>query len=488
MASNKRNTLPDLVVRYLWVEFLNPGDGIVFGATVNKGLNGIQWENLAKTAATTAKFTINDLGFPVNKKDLCDAEALWEKEIDSLQIIRGAYLKSATPGGYRSEIAYPNFISTSGVKNELHSPSLPIGLDFGQPAFASPDIYIVSGHGGCGDVWGRTKPPDGKNPRDLGYFTLRLINFPELRLLIVPACTQAAYSRGEDWKIVFEKTGCFAMLGFDGKYLGDDPGANAFHRFAEKLQLGENIISAWKSACKGLYWGAFYREGVENLNLLKLMKAEKSEYKGKSIRHCSFESEPRNYRSPQVFGYFVHYECNVPESSFDNFCELERKRGFIEIIQENEKKSYNAFSSPDWHFFIRHAESENFKKGDFLNIRFYLMRPDHPDEFSANTFIASQDSKSWRSWKDTATANISGSREDILQIEVLQDCAYIALPITFKLNPHAAIKPMLDGSMNTFVSYSLIIGKRNINDIDNKGVWSGNSAIDLRMLSFRFKG
>lgn len=488
MSSAKRNTAPDLVVRYLWVEFLNPGDGICFGATVKKAGIGIQWENLASTAAETAKFSMNELGFPVNKIDLLDAEAIWEKEIDSLQIIRGAYLKSAIPGGYRSDVTYPNFFSSSGEKNALHSPSLPIGLDFGEPAFASPDIYIVSGHGGLGDVWGRTKKPEGKNPRDLGYFTLRLIDFPELRLLIVPACTQAAFARGEDWKIVFETTGCLAMLGFDGKYLGDDPGANAFRKFAEKLQFGETILSAWKSSCSGLLWGAFFREGVEKFNLLKLMKADKAAFKAKNLIHYSFESGPREYKSPAIIGYFVKSEDDISDLDFQKIAKAEKARKFVEIIKANEKNAYMAYASPGWNFILRYTETGEFKKGDHLNVRFYLMRPDHPDEFSINTFAAVPESKTWQSLKGTANAKLVGSREDIIQIEILQDCDSIALPFLFKSSAHNDIKKMLDGAMITLVSFSIILGKKNPMEIDNKTVWSGGNVIDLRILSFRFKG
>lgn len=488
MNNQKRKTSPDLVIRYLWVEFLNPGDGIAFGDTVKTGAGGIQWENLASTAASTVKYSMNELGFPVNRKDLLDAEVIWEAEIDNLQIIRGSYLKSAKPGGYRAEIAYPNFFCNSGENNPLHSPKIPIGLDFGQPDFASPEIYIVSGHGGLGDVWGRTKNPDGKNQRDLGYFTLRLIDFPELRLLIVPACTQAAFARGEDWKIVFEKTGCFAMLGFDGKYLGDDPGANALHKFAEKIQFGETILSAWKSACSGLLWGAFFREGVEKFNLLKLMKADKSAFIDKKIIHCSYESSPREYESPVIAGYFVRAPTDSSDLEFQQFADSERSQKFIDIVRANEKSAYIAFSSPEWQFFLRPTEAGKFKKGDYLNVRFYLMRPDHPDEFSINTFVTVPESKAWQSWKNYAIAKLIGTREDIIQIEVLQECDFISLPMQLKSSAHDDIKKMLDGAMTTLVSFSIILGKKNPVEIDDKNAWSGNAVIDLRVLSFKFKG
>lgn len=158
--ADEKCTQANHTIKYIWIEFLNPGDGIAFHHVATKCGNGIQWENLLTKAAVELNYEKNEIGFPVPDLQLDGAEVIWEKNLPEVQLIRGGCVRSGKGFKFYGNVGYPNFTSFLNQKSWIHDPVVNIATPDGIEK-EYPHVYILSGHGGLGRVFGEIDGIDG---------------------------------------------------------------------------------------------------------------------------------------------------------------------------------------------------------------------------------------------------------------------------------------------------------------------------------------
>ena len=147
-----------------------------------------------------------------------------------------------------------------GVKKESESVGY---LTFDMDATEQADLVVTSGHGGGGSVFGSMGGSRSWSQFSVSRIMRFYIGQPttgRVKYLIVPGCTNCGEFSAEYWAPLCEKSLPFhGILGYSGKYPGDDPGAAIMKRFTDSLQRDVDlpIIEAWKRANAGQAYGAF---------------------------------------------------------------------------------------------------------------------------------------------------------------------------------------------------------------------------------------
>jgi len=147
-----------------------------------------------------------------------------------------------------------------GVKKESESVGF---LTLDSDATEQADLVVASGHGGGGSVFGSMGGTRSWSQFSLSRLMRDHIDLPttgRVKYLIVPGCTNCGDFNGEYWMPMLEKERPYhGVLGYSGKYPGDDPGAAIMKRFTDSIQKNVDlpIVEAWKRANAGQPYGAF---------------------------------------------------------------------------------------------------------------------------------------------------------------------------------------------------------------------------------------
>lgn len=477
-------------IKFIWIEFLNPGDGITFHHVAVKCKKKFQWENLLTKAAAELNYEHNEIGFPVPDLELDDSVVIWEKNLPDIQLIRGNYKRSGPNGGFYGNIGYPNFTSEPAVKSWIHDPKVVINKGNG-PEIEYPHVYIVSGHGGVGRVFGDygNKPKNlrsSKNATNLGATSLSLIEFESLRVLIIPACTQAAYCRGEDWKQLMKKTNCFAVLGFDGKYTGSYYGAGVMETFLKMLESGISILNAWRSATGAeSNWGAFFLDGSTEFTAVDILSPRKKVSKDGSLLHYSKDHNAVPYKTPSITA--VH---NLLRSSSDLSQEAKEflSKDFQNIIIDIDKNKRTYLERSETVLWIKQTDGLKFKPGSKLYFRYFLFRPDHPDDFALDKVFVIPEGKVWIAQDSSAELRVEDAlRDDVVCCTIKSEVSWLRFQLEFKSDSLKYLKETME-IRDPSLSMACALNPANPSVLKSGSYWCSDKVIDLRILSLQFKG
>jgi len=444
-----------------------------------------------RTKATAElNYDRNEIGFPVPVLELDDSVVIWEKNLPDIQLIRGNYKRSDPNGGFYGNVGYPNFTSEPSVKSWIHDPKVVINKGNG-PEIEYPHVYIVSGHGGVGRVFGDygVEPENkrsSKNALNLGATSLSLIEFESLRVLIIPACTQAAYCRGEDWKQLMKKTKCFAVLGFDGTYPGSYYGSSVMEMFLNKLESGSSILNAWKSAAgEKSNWGAFFLDGTTEFTTLDIIAPRKDVSQEGQLLHYSKEHNALPYKTPTITA--VH---NLLRSSQSVSQESDKflSQDFQKIIANIEENKRTYLEQSETILWIKQTNGFKFQPGTKLYFRYFLFRPDHPDDFALDKVFVIPEGKVWIAQDSSAELRVEDAiRDDLVCCTIKSEVTFLRFQMEFKSDSLRYLKKAM-GIRDPSLSMACTLNPANPSALKSESYWCSDKVIDLRILSLQFRG
>ncbi|QQS06525.1 MAG: hypothetical protein IPK50_06415 [Fibrobacterota bacterium] len=221
---------------FLWIEFMDPQDGVGFSLSAKGG--GKKFPPLINLldCAISQKASLTSLPIPRSLENLAIKSTSSTETILIYEFSRG---KSTGRVAYSSQKV--TFAGEEGATNEpndswYNSPK----IETCNGSF-SPNIYILSGHGSQGRVYG-----DGN--RVGGVYLHSLIPTKDMRILIVPACSNINISRAFRLQALLQDNTMFAILGYEHTYFGGAGGFDVMKMFIDEIRNGKPIIDSWRRA------------------------------------------------------------------------------------------------------------------------------------------------------------------------------------------------------------------------------------------------
>ncbi|MBK9578772.1 MAG: hypothetical protein IPO40_17000 [Fibrobacteres bacterium] len=261
-------------VTFMWIEFLMPQDGIVFSSKSTK--SKLHWKDLlacsdGKWSSSPSRLPLASSGsFVVNQ---------WKK-IENFTAFQTGY------GSFQGTIGYASLYDTRRATVDLNF--------FGYPKIRvnkkeiSPNIYILSGHGAGGKIYG-----EGRTRQ--GFHLFKIVPYEGLKILIIAACSQLNYSRATLLASLFNSNTVVCILGYCYTYSGGSKSGKVMEEFVNLLESGITILEAWKAAndkyhdpklpISSFPWAAVFRKSAIAAVAADLEKD--AQFSGSDLVYCS---------------------------------------------------------------------------------------------------------------------------------------------------------------------------------------------------------
>lgn len=410
---------------FLWLEFLDPRDGISFAAEVTGPSVLPRW------------FNITDYASPEYKK--CAGSFPKRPSIPVLQ--------RKDTNDYTGYLCKDSG-QTGGIMfaKRVDKRKLPINMKlFSNPKLAcgenGPNVYIISGHGAQGRIYG-----EGKLAGEL--FLRDLAPDQNLRVLIMPCCNNGAFSRLTLLARLFKKSNLVAIFGYPQTYPGGETGQAIFRNFGRKLRSGPGVklLDAWIESNGKTPWSAAFVSGAETMTSLDIMLTGKVTVdRNANGKYFSTDNPTagRDLVSPEIIGYFV---CRITpaieddsnlkeiEGVLDKDIQLYEESNLIEQLERN-FLSIDPIEG-DNYLFLRKADGElkGFKSGQEFLIKFYVVRPTW-DKSVASKRVFCDDFVSGGLKQLFAHCKISfpcGITSEYMLISIVEDCESLKIRVKFQ--------------------------------------------------------
>lgn len=366
---------------FFWLEFMDPGDGIGFASSA---------KGIGKKMPALINLLDCAKGQKANLSSLPIPRSLGSNTIRSSKTSEHLLIYDFRRGSLSGNVAYSSQkitfaaeIGQNGQANDgwYNSPSFDI-----QNEQISPSIYILSGHGSQGRVY-------GEGDKVGGVYLHSLTPSKNLRLLIVPACSNINYYRGFRLKKLLEDNSMFAILGYEHTYRGGAGGFDVMKSFVGSILDGKPIIESWRKAnenagVKKYPWSAIVCPASDNahLNFTLADILHEPEVIRNSWTYPIFYSatiqEGKKIKEPPITAYFLAENS----ASFNNLKTMANNEEFEKLFSRLDRKWIPSGSTMT--FSINSRTEAGFKEGECLVFLFYVVRPDWSplDLFSILTF------------------------------------------------------------------------------------------------------
>jgi hypothetical protein len=256
-----------------------------------------------------------------------------------------------------------------GVKKESESAGY---LTYELDATDQADLVVASGHGGGGSVFGSMGGSRSWSQFYLSRIMRDNIGLPttgRVKYLLVPGCTNCGDFNGEYWMPLFEKEKPYhGVLGYSGKYPGDDPGAAIVKRFTESIQTNPDlpIIEAWKRANASHPYGAFVLTAARGDTMRKWVSKEGLTVPAESRTVTFFDPA-----HPKGTPFTVTHEVDAIFHMADGRPIVEPNN----TVQLAVQKQFGLIPGQKGHLEIKGSGSRPLTPGKKIRIVFYYWRP-----------------------------------------------------------------------------------------------------------------
>lgn len=403
---------------FLWLEFLDPRDGIAFAAEVTGPSVLPIWFNITDHAPPKYKKCTESFpqrpSIPVIKRK--DSEDYT------------GYLCQAS--GQTGSVMYAKRIKKDnlGINMEVFSnPKMACGKE-------GPNVYILSGHGAQGRVYGA-----GNLAGEIYLSDLEIGK--NLRILVLACCNNGAFSRMTLLSRHFKNTdGSFlAILGFHGTYPGAETGQGIFRKFGRKIRSSQSIkiLDAWRDAAGSTPWSAAFVRGAEEMTVLDIIDYHRIpiDRTANAIYFCSDNPvSGKDLIMPEVVGYFISNSATTTEEVLDANIAIRERLNYIEQL-EAEYLNINPDKGENF-LFVRKADAveSSFSKGQEYLFKFYVVRPTwdnridlsrvFEEAFMANTVV--------QPYAHCATSFPCGIGSAYMLLSVTENCASMKIKVAFR--------------------------------------------------------
>lgn len=483
---------------FLWIEFMDPQDGLGFASSAKVGTKKMPALINLLDCAKSQKANLSAL--PIPRK-------LSNVKIKNSGTTPDLLIYEFSLGNLSGKISYSNkriwFAGQSSTEpNDTWYNSPEIDTAFG---ILSPNIYIISGHGSQGRVYG-----DGDKVGGIYLHSLKPAK--NMKILIVPACSIINYSRGFRLKKLLEDNSMFAILGYENTYEGSNDGFKVMHKFVEDMMDGEPILKSWRLAneAKGLDlypWSALVcpaaNSAHEKFTLSDLIR-QPDLIKNKDTAPIFYSDTYKNGRTvqyPPISAFFLegksshHATLSTMVITKDDdalFARLDKK-----WISSGSKKI----------FAISSSGQSQFEEGDCLAFLFYVVRPDwEPINLNAILTFVEADIGGFA----TAEVKIQNGKP-ILFVKILRSTKHVFLKASIAIdanvlldkaafkngtqNPSDLLCHCIKGKINnkTFSAVAIhesgsksVIAKFNIDKLGAETWMNKPYSLDLRIFPSKF--
>lgn len=362
-VKNVSNAVPT----FLWFEFLDPKDGVGFGDAARKSQQGsLQWIN-ALEAAKKKPSKKKKIPIPSKRAGDVSVSSFFENDDFLICKIQSSSM-SATIGYPLFPIEYSGKDSSPGNDAVYNSPLVKT-----ENSEIAPNIYIISGHGAHGKVFG-----EGDEAGTL--YLHNLAPLPDTKVIIVPACTNINYFRGFRYKSIIQKSeGVFAILGYEHAYEGGPGGRAVMTSFVKNIRNKMPILRAWKEANESqgvdkYPWSALMGFAPENkqsdFNLLHLTSPREIYKDSDPIFYSSTYPNGSRVRVPEISAYML--ESELPEKSQMEYVMslMQEEKLFKRLEFEKVKCGSNG------KIFGIYTTRESFSENEAILLYFYVVRSD----------------------------------------------------------------------------------------------------------------
>jgi len=361
--SNVSNAVPT----FLWLEFLDPKDGIGFGDAARKKQQGsLQWLN-ALEAAKTKPSKKKKLPIPQKRASEVPVSSFFENDDFLICKIQSGSM-SATIGYPLFPIEYSGKTSSPGNDALYNSPLVKTAS-----SQITPNIYIISGHGAHGKVFG-----EGDETGTI--YLHNLAPLPETKIIIVPACTNINYFRGFRYKSIIQKSeGIFAILGYEHAYEGGPGGRAVMSAFVQKIRNKAPILQAWKEANESqgvdkYPWSALMGFAPENkqidFNITHITSPREIYKDSDPIFYSNTYPKGSRVRIPEISAYMLESELPQKYHMEEVMSSLDEDKLFKRL--EFEKIKCGSTGK----IFGIYTSQEDFSEDEVILLFFYVVRSD----------------------------------------------------------------------------------------------------------------
>ncbi|HNY32737.1 MAG TPA: hypothetical protein PKO15_17770 [Fibrobacteria bacterium] len=409
---------------FLWLEFLDPRDGLAFASEVISPSVLPRWHNLTdaippKYRSVSEKFPESPSVTVIQRKDTQDFTGYLCKASGRIGgVMRAKRIMANSKQINMGVFANPN-------------------IDCGR----GPNVYVISGHGAQGRVYG-----DGDSAGEL--FLRELKPDENLRILILPCCNNGAFSRMTLMSRWFSNTKLLAIFGYPSTYPGDAIGEGIFKNFGMLIRTNPKIklIDAWKKANGSTPWSAAFADGAEGMTAKDIVFPDNlrvsREGHGK-FYSSMIEKSPIDLLSPRIVGYFlfrmtpfIDEKTNLVEVEKDLNASIRlfEDSNFIEMLETTYLNIDT--TGGEVYLFLRKADGEatGFSAGEEYLIKFYVVRPTWDKRLSVkalfNESILSGETKQY--FSHCKYSFPGGIESDSMLVSVVEDCESLKIRMDFR--------------------------------------------------------
>lgn len=412
---------------FLWLEFLDPKDGIVFASEVTSPSKLPRWSNITDLAAP-----------PYSKK----IEPFPQRA--SVQVI--SIKKTPDYTGYlcKQDGRLGSVMYASRINKDLE----PINMEiFSNPKLVEgqggPNVYIISGHGVQGRVYGVGYPAG-----EIYLSELKPDN--NLRVIILACCNNGVRSRMATLSKFFSGDSLLAIFGFSGRYPGGDVGKAIFSSFGRMIRSSPDrpLREMWAESTKNgdkktkakngndvivkCEWAAAFAKGAENMTPRDLAFPNRLTIDRNVPARYYFVEDPDvgvELIFPYIDGFFVFSLNYKTEEDLNQTIKDYEKPTLMKYLEDNYLKVAISYGM---NFLVLRTDLKGrykkFKKGDSFLVKFFVVRTTwpHPIDISKIFKISKE--------QPFARCNVTfpfGETSDCLKITITEECTSIKIGVVF---------------------------------------------------------
>lgn len=380
------NSIQNVGPKFLWVEHLDPKDGIGFASGAENAVQPkIRLTNLLDIADGEWSETPSDIPVPSGSgsKDFRSGVVVNKsKPVGCLDSYRLTY------DSHQQSIAYnpnPTGEESSRRDNQWFFSNPEIQCQ-GQSSL--PNILIISGHGVGGAAFGEkiiiseqinpvTKKKETIKKHLAGIVSIGEISPPkELNLIILPCCSNLTLENAYRYSKMFLSPSFFGILGYYNTYSGGGSAFEIYRKLAQGIQDGKPIVTAWKDAHakSGLPWSVQVSESDTEFTIMDMVVRNRKP--GHIVHFTNANRTKTRVTSPQIYSFF-----GFSADSFTRQTTLEEMMQEINmsirtVIQDgNRVYAWGNQKKGRFFWYTKREDGKPFKAQTSLIFKFCVVRP-----------------------------------------------------------------------------------------------------------------
>jgi hypothetical protein len=434
MAQKENDTCRESVSNgspvFLWVEHLDPRDGIGFASAATRGIKGAgnPWCNLLDHVFKNP----DDRPAPIPVDDPAKREGVKCRESFTSNTLHCYNLEY---DGCKGTLAY-NVIENDVNENQsmLTRPRFNIGCEE-----VSPNIYILSGHGAGGKISG-----EGNYIGEIEISSLT--PFDSMNVLILPGCSIAGHGLAPMYNNLYASSNFYCILGYWNTYPGDAVSKKLMEDFVTLMRKGKPIIDAWISANTATSkrtgatfpWSAIYSEScrkhtishIENRTQRKL-----DEYILFESSECPTPVKVMRSDYQSAFAS-ISYKSDSDRTNFsdDLKSEIEEGESYFRTVRNCviNNKRYTTY------WVIRNSKKA-LEPGQVLIIKMAVIRPNWDKQISFAKLFESIDTLNEAGYTISFPQTTSGN---IIRIDIKKQIDSVVIPVLLKPGAGSEMKKL----------------------------------------------